>query len=1154
MSLSLSSLQQTTELSSINGRSGSGCDQVDGSISPRRATITSTTTAGVLSDKSNVVLSSSNSPHHQLDTRKSSGERFMRPRDWNASPSQSPATAASSASRAAASDAPGFLAQQQHPSFRPLTTSTATTTTTTTAGAGSALDGRPNLQLVMPTSASRSSTAASFNNKQHHVGLGLMHLPTMTSQHDEYGSTTPSSGLSSTRSSLDSIDSGFSSQQQQRRVLASARQLDQLDTIDGQDMTLTLSSQAPVDVFNNKLQPRSPAALSSATATSPTIASRRTGGEHQLARLSTTTSPLLSPSPANGAGATTLSPRLGAPSSIIRSPSPSHGVYTMATTGASPRVVPGSATATPTRPTSFIGSITGSVGSVAMDRTSSASKSRDVHNRQQSLTSACPPVTSSFNNAIGSSPQEKQNASAFTSMMRSGSSGGSPNRQEAAWRWSRSRASAADGSNSARNSDDDEDPREGAKAHLGAPSPSKLDSLLSLPSNLLALVLAPLINHGAPQPAYAASPALTSTPTVGGAGVTSSLSSSKSPKRYPLALRLVVLSYLVFSVLSFGLHLQRAFLGDATAFNTRRKVDVGSSISKIEPRATQHVMGRVTATDRVEDNASTFPLGSMRKANLGHWAHKVAEGVRWGRGSVQAEEQAELEQLTNQVDIAKVDEDQIVQTINEWGIVRRMSTPADTKPGDADSNPLTPYTHTYRFSKMHDKLHWDVHDEIVPFAFSATAVPAPKDVTACLYSNEAWLSTLGSFVAAWQGPVSLVFETTHSRTSAERANLMLQIQAIREADELVRRHVDFHVIGAPKSTKPRALNKLRQRMIEHPLAQNYQINLARFFAPTDVIFVVADPRVVPSAGLKSRLSDDTIRRVVIERGDIVAVPTFGFVRDPTGDTTEPKFPTLDDLRTRAGLPRSSQPQMGVTNEEFEMLATHNVLALHETLPVPASAWPTRKHSLVGQVSTRRATPDSPTTARLAMFDRKWVNNHGPTNWHLWRKQTTDKHLEDEAELGGGLGLGLDGQIGGGRDLYKVVDYDMHYSPMVVMSRQGQPWCTERFEQMHAACIYQMYLTGAEVWVVPDEWTFTLEVIEPKHDGWQEDAADKLKNSISARLFGKFHQEACMHYGREFLSMGTWDSEKAQHLRETCVGTLNTWGMGLAPPPTPSETS
>ena len=37
----------------------------------------------------------------------------------------------------------------------------------------------------------------------------------------------------------------------------------------------------------------------------------------------------------------------------------------------------------------------------------------------------------------------------------------------------------------------------------------------------------------------------------------------------------------------------------------------------------------------------------------------------------------------------------------------------------------------------------------------------------------------------------------------------------------------------------------------------------------------------------------------------------------------------------------------------------------------------------------------------------------------------------------------------------------------------------------------------------------------------------------------------MHYGREFLSVGMWDSDKAQHLRETCARTLGSWGMGSA---------
>lgn len=31
-----------------------------------------------------------------------------------------------------------------------------------------------------------------------------------------------------------------------------------------------------------------------------------------------------------------------------------------------------------------------------------------------------------------------------------------------------------------------------------------------------------------------------------------------------------------------------------------------------------------------------------------------------------------------------------------------------------ESNPLTGFSHTYRFAKMHDKIHWDLPDEIEP--------------------------------------------------------------------------------------------------------------------------------------------------------------------------------------------------------------------------------------------------------------------------------------------------------------------------------------------------------------------------------------------------------------------------------------------------------
>lgn len=37
----------------------------------------------------------------------------------------------------------------------------------------------------------------------------------------------------------------------------------------------------------------------------------------------------------------------------------------------------------------------------------------------------------------------------------------------------------------------------------------------------------------------------------------------------------------------------------------------------------------------------------------------------------------------------------------------------------------------------------------------------------------------------------------------------------------------------------------------------------------------------------------------------------------------------------------------------------------------------------------------------------------------------------------------------------------------------------------------------------------------------------------------------MHFGREFLSKGLWETEQAGHLREACGKVLGSWGMGVS---------
>ncbi|GJN90348.1 hypothetical protein Rhopal_003358-T1 [Rhodotorula paludigena] len=794
----------------------------------------------------------------------------------------------------------------------------------------------------------------------------------------------------------------------------------------------------------------------------------------------------LTPSTVTGPSGTTASPLpiyTGSPSPGNASPSPTPGRAHSPSHQAYNLGPVASGSGATSMPMSRPPSYASVMGS-AQDMERSRSTGSE-HSRHQSLTSACAPVTSSVLNT------PKSDVGAFSPQLGGGGGTGSARNSWRTYDWG---AAASEKGYSS-----DEDVREGAKRRRDEQPEGLVGRAFGLPTTILAWFLRPL---QAPTPPTSGrlSPQLN-------ASSKNAANGASTAKRYPLVVRLVLIAYLVFSFLYLTVSLSQAYLFPTSSSS--------SSATSASPEGWQLVR--------------EYAEGVGAKAGLG-----------WMRGNAGA------------VPVTPVEEEEgAMDEVPEWGTVQRIGHP--DKPSSLlamqtpEGNPLTHFTHTYRFSKMHDKAHWDLHDEIVPFAFRASSKPEKDDVTACMYTNEAWLPMLSSFVRTWRGPVSLVFETAHSRLdTASRASLVTKIAELRDSDPLIRQFVDFHIVGAPTSVSDRTLAKTRERMIRKPFARNYQLNLARFFAPTEVVFLVGDARITPSGGLRRRLTEQKIRKLVLERGDAIVVPSFGFVRDPTGSPTE--IPTLPQLRTQLGIASemdSSDPFAGVAADEFEPLAAEHLRAVHDSLPIAPEDWPTRKQQLVQLVNTRVPSVDSPTSARLALFDRRWDLNHGPSNWYLWRKSATDPRLQEDPAQGGGLGLGVAGATGGGKDVYRVVDYDLHYAPLVAVSKKGQPWCTERFDDVRASCVYQMYLSGAEMWVLPDEWTYTVEVLEKRSKADKEDPGDKLKNSISARLYGKFHQEACMHYGREFLSVSMWDSDKAQHLRETCARTLSSWGMGAA---------
>lgn len=55
-------------------------------------------------------------------------------------------------------------------------------------------------------------------------------------------------------------------------------------------------------------------------------------------------------------------------------------------------------------------------------------------------------------------------------------------------------------------------------------------------------------------------------------------------------------------------------------------------------------------------------------------------------------------------------------------------------------------------------------------------------------------------------------------------------------------------------------------------------------------------------------------------------------------------------------------------------------------------------------------------------------------------------------------------------LSAIQNYDPYFSPSVVMRRDKMLWCPERFGDNHAACMFELYLSGADFWVLPNDFT------------------------------------------------------------------------------------
>lgn len=441
---------------------------------------------------------------------------------------------------------------------------------------------------------------------------------------------------------------------------------------------------------------------------------------------------------------------------------------------------------------------------------------------------------------------------------------------------------------------------------------------------------------------------------------------------------------------------------------------------------------------------------------------------------------------------------------------------------------------------MFSKTDASVQEQIEPFLFQAESPGQGGDVTACLYFNDAWVSQLPAFMERWRGPVSIVYELAENKTSSERTALIARLENLRNRHSLIRAYADIHAVyNSPQSDLQ--ARRMRERLILRPVASNLQLNLARFFAKTDMVWLVSDARILPAPNLRQVLNElEEVRSYTMDFADGVIVPMFGATRSKTANSTA--LPLLAGVRESLGF---EVKHNGVFEEEFKQLSKAYILAHYTSIPLDQSDWPVNKTTLIELASEHPPASllpkylegaDSPI---FTMFDRRWEAGKGPTSFTKWRK-TQHPAIEEPHK---DSTTTPDSQSD--TSFYQVIDYDLHYAPSLVIGRDRQPWCTERFEYNRAACIYQMYLQGAKKWVLPDSWAYTLEETNKHAPKEVKNESEKMKQAIQSRLYTKFFSEACMQYGRAFLSNDLWESERAQHLKYSCARVLNSYGIGMS---------
>ncbi|KAL0089739.1 glycosyl-transferase for dystroglycan-domain-containing protein [Phycomyces blakesleeanus] len=158
----------------------------------------------------------------------------------------------------------------------------------------------------------------------------------------------------------------------------------------------------------------------------------------------------------------------------------------------------------------------------------------------------------------------------------------------------------------------------------------------------------------------------------------------------------------------------------------------------------------------------------------------------------------------------------------------------------------------------------------------------------------------------------------------------------------------------------------------------------------------------------------------------------------------------------------------------------------------STTFPASKEALIKEVDS----------GKLDMFHKSWLRGHGSTNYARWYPS---------------------------QEIYQVDTYDFSYEPYIIYKKNGTPWCDERFigyGANKAACLYEIYLSGVDYWVLPEDF-----LIHQTHKYLEE--ARRKERQYNRKLYSNFREEICLRYSRMFYSSGEWDTDRASNLKGEC---------------------